>query len=156
SKMVQDMASMFIDSLINQFMAFVEHKLMELAFHAQTEAAKKEISAAAHATEDKRTAFSAAKTAFSETLKLGPIIGPIMAPIAAAAAFAGTMALGSAEGGQYLVPGDQLTMLHRNEMVLPAGVADRMRGVIDGGGGSGISVIVNHSVNAVDADSFRT
>jgi hypothetical protein len=61
----------------------------------------------------------------------------------------------SAEGGQYLVPGDQLTMLHRNEMVLPAGVADRMRGVIEGGGGGGISVIVNHSVNAVDAQSFQ-
>lgn len=61
----------------------------------------------------------------------------------------------SAEGGQYLVPGDQLTMLHRNEMVLPAGVADRMRGVIEGGGGGGFSVIVNHSVNAVDAQSFQ-
>ena len=89
---------------------------------------------------------------------------PIAAGMAAAAegivhAFAApvlAVAGASAEGGQYLVPGDQLTMLHRNEMVLPAGVADRMRGVIEGGGAGGISVIVHHSVNAVDAESFRT
>jgi hypothetical protein len=47
-------------------------------------------------------------------------------------------------------------MLHRNEMVLPAGVADRMRGVIEGGGGGGTTVVVNHSVSAVDAESFQS
>ncbi len=41
-------------------------------------------------------------------------------------------------------------------MVLPAGVADRMRGVIESGGGRGLTVVVNHSVSAVDAESFQS
>jgi len=135
-------------------MSFIEHKILEIAIHTQAEATKDEVSKTTAAKNDLRAAYSAAKNAYKATAGID-VIGPILAPIAAAAAFTAVVAFGSAEGGQYLVPGDQLTMLHRNEMVLPAGVADRMRGVIDGGGGGGISVIVNHSVNAVDAESFR-
>lgn len=156
AKMVNDMASRFLSGLERQLLGFVEHKLMEVTIHASAEAAKEEASKAAHAKEDARTAIGAAKIAFKQALDLGPVIGPIMAPIAAAAAFAGVMAFGSAEGGQYIVPSEQLTMLHRNEMVLPAGVADRMRGVIESGGGRGVTVVVNHSVNAVDAESFQS
>lgn len=152
--MVNGMASKFLQGLEQQLMGFLEHKLMELTIHASTEKAKDTASKAAHAKEDERTAYSAAKAAW-ESVVHTPIVGPILAPIAAATTFAAVTAFGSAEGGQYLVPGDQLTMLHRNEMVLPAGVADRMRGVIEGGGGSGVTVVVNHSVSAVDAQSFQ-
>ena len=154
AKLVNDMASKFLAGLEQQLMGFLEHKLMELTIHASTEKAKDAASKAAHAKEDERTAYSAAKAAW-ESVVHTPIVGPILAPIAAATTFAAVTAFGSAEGGQYLVPGDQLTMLHRNEMVLPAGVADRMRGVIEGGGGSGVTVVVNHSVSAVDAQSFQ-
>jgi len=66
------------------------------------------------------------------------------------------VALGSAEGGQYLVPGPQLTMLHAQEMVLPAGLAGRMRDVIDGGGGGGAGAVhVHMNVNAIDSSSFK-
>ena len=130
---------------------------MEVAIHAQAEATKDAVSKAEHAKEDTRTAYGAAKAAF-ESVVHTPIIGPILAPLAAAAAFAAVTAFGSAEGGQYLVPGPQLTMLHPQEMVLPAGLASRMRDVVEGraaGGGGGITVVVNHSVNAVDAESFQ-
>src|SRR6185437_8298118 len=64
------------------------------------------------------TAASAAYAAISGI----PIVGPALAPAAAAAAFSGVMAfqsLASAAGGQWRVPFDeQLTMLHRNELVL--------------------------------------
>lgn len=153
-KMVDGMAAKFIDGLEKQLMSFAEHKLMELTIHTSTEAAKDQASQAAHAKEDERTAYSAAKAAW-ESVVHTPIIGPLIAPIAAASTFAAVSAFGSAEGGQYLVPAEQLTMLHRNEMVLPAGVADRMRGVIEGGGGGGVTVVVNHSVSAVDAESFQ-
>jgi hypothetical protein len=153
-KLVDDIAARFIEGLEKQLMSFIEHKVLEIAIHAQAETTKEEVSKTTSARNDLRTAYSAAKNAFKATAGID-FIGPVLAPIAAASAFAAVVAFGSAEGGQYLVPGDQLTMLHRNEMVLPAGVADRMRGVIDGGGGGGISVIVHHSVNAVDADSFR-
>ncbi|HJX85777.1 MAG TPA: phage tail tape measure C-terminal domain-containing protein, partial [Candidatus Angelobacter sp.] len=77
----------------------------------------------------------------------------------AAAALGGA---GSAAGGQWEVPGIQPTILHPQEMVLPASLASRMRNVIElggglsgGGGGGGITVVVNHSVSAVDAESFQ-
>ena len=63
-----------------------------------------------------------------------PIIGPILAPIAAATAFAGVMAF-SAEGG-YDVPsggygidgrGGQIGVVHPEEMVLPASLANGFR-----------------------------
>ena len=154
-KLVDSMVSKFVDGLEKQLMSFIQHKLMELTIHTSTERAKDAASKAAHAKEDERTAYSAAKGAW-ESVVHTPIVGPILAPIAAATTFAAVSAFGSAEGGQYIVPSEQLTMLHRNEMVLPAGVAERMRGVIEGGGGGGgTTVVVNHSVSAVDAESFQ-
>ena len=155
TKLVDGMVAKFIEGLEKQLMSFIQHKLMELTIHTSTEQAKDEASKAAHAKEDERTAYSAAKGAW-ESVVHTPIVGPILAPIAAATTFAAVSAFGSAEGGQYIVPSEQLTMLHRNEMVLPAGVAERMRGVIEGGGGGGTTVVVNHSVSAVDAESFQS
>lgn len=156
AKLVNDMASKFLAGLEQQLMGFLEHKLMELTIHASTEKAKDVASKAAHAKEDERTAYSAAKAAW-ESVVHTPIVGPILAPIAAATTFAAVTAFGSAEGGQYYVPNNQLTMLHPQEMVLPAGIANQMRSVIGGGGsgGSGVTVVVNHSVSAVDAASFQ-
>lgn len=155
-KMVEDMAMKFIDGLERQLMAFIEHKVVEIAVHAQTEATKEAVSKTTAEKNDLRTAYSAAKNAFKATAGID-VVGPILAPIAAAAAFAGVVSFGSAEGGQYYVPNNQLTMLHPQEMVLPAGIANQMRNVIGGGGsgGPGMTVVVNHSVSAVDAASFQ-
>lgn len=73
-----------------------------------------------------------------------PYVGPILAPVAAAVAFAGieafTSDLASAAGGWERVPADgMLTELHRNEMVLPARVADPVRKMAQSGGGGGNS-----------------
>jgi hypothetical protein len=156
ANMVNQMSSKFLQGLEQQLMGFLEHKLMELTIHASTEKAKDIASKAAHAKEDERTAYSAAKAAW-ESVVHTPIVGPILAPIAAATTFAAVTAFGSAEGGQYYVPNNQLTMLHPQEMVLPAGIANQMRSVIGGGGngGGGVTVVVNHSVSAVDAASFQ-
>ena len=60
-----------------------------------------------------------------------PIIGPALAPVAASAAYVGVLgltALFSAAGGWDAVPADNtLANLHKNEMVLPASLADRIR-----------------------------
>jgi hypothetical protein len=42
-------------------------------------------------------------------------------------------------------------------MVLPAGIADRLRTAVDSGlgGGHAVSVNVYHNVNAIDAASFK-
>jgi hypothetical protein len=142
AKMAEDMAMKFISSLEQQLVEFV---VMSATKESVDEAQAKKSGL--------RAAYDAAKKAWAWA---SDKISPFVAPVIAAATFAGVEAFGSAEGGQYIVPGNQLTMLHRNEMVLPAGVADRMRGVIEGGGGGGgVTVVVNHSVNAVDAESFQ-
>jgi len=145
TKLVDGLASKFIEGLERQLFSFIA-----------TEAAKDSVSAAGHAKEGERTAASAAQHAYDAVVDT-PIIGPVLAPIAAAGAFAAVTAFGSAEGGQYYVPNNQLTMLHPQEMVLPAGIANQMRNVIGGGGsgGSGVTVVINHSVSAVDAVSFQ-
>ncbi len=74
-------------------------------------------------------AKTAAAGAYAATVEI-PILGLILAPIAAAAAFAGVMAfgaIGSAEGGWDRIPENQLAMVHKNEMVLPAALAENIR-----------------------------
>ena len=77
-----------------------------------------------------------------------PIYGPVLAPAAAAVALAAVIGIGSkvasAEGGWDQVPSDQLAMIHKNEMVLPAHLAERVRSMSGGGGGDGATHVHFH------------
>ena len=80
-------------------------------------------------------AVSAAAGAYQAIVGI-PYVGPILAPIAAAVAFAGVMAfgglVGSAKGGEMEVGSDNAPyFLHKRESVLPAGVADNFRKVVN-------------------------
>lgn len=81
-----------------------------------------------------------------------PVIGPFLAPVMAVAALASILALAgsirSAHDG-YDVPAgsNPLTQLHAQEMVLPADLANKIRGMTDGGGG-------DIHIHAMDAKSF--
>lgn len=81
-------------------------------------------------------AATSAAGAFSSTVVI-PFIGPVSAPVAAAAALAAVLGFGaliSARGGQERVPYDgQITELHKDEMVLPAWIANPLRSSIGGG-----------------------
>jgi hypothetical protein len=100
-------------------------------------------------------AYTAAANTYASVSQI-PYVGWIMAPIAAAAAFVGVEAfdnVSSAAGGWDRVPYDDApALLHRNEMVLPATLADRVRGMTDSGGGSTTQHI---SVHANDPKSFE-
>ena len=169
--MWSDMVISMVQKLAEMMLKWIEHHVTMLVVHATTKQAevgteaaaateKNAIQASGHMKEIKRTAERAAGHAYDAMVNI-PIVGPVLAPIAAGVAFAAVEAFGmmSAEGGQYLVPGPQLTMLHPQEMVLPAGLASRMRDVVDGrvasDAGGRLTVVVNHSVNAVDAESFQ-
>lgn len=85
-----------------------------------------------------------------------PVVGPFLAPAAAIAAAAAVHRmvsnLASAAGGWDNVPRDQLAMVHKNEMILPSSLAERVRNMTDTGGGKNpISV----TINALDAKSVR-
>lgn len=103
-------------------------------------------------------AYQAASGAFNAVVGI-PYVGPVLAPAAAAAAFAAVAAFGggiaSAAGG-WEVPSDQLAMVHKNEMILPAPISDGLRsaiggGSLGGGGGSGVNAHVH--VTAIDTQS---
>lgn len=71
-----------------------------------------------------------------------PYIGPVIAPVAAGLALAGVMALAgqihSAAGGFDVPAGSNpVTQLHAQEMVLPAELANKVRGMTGGEGGGG-------------------
>jgi hypothetical protein len=87
-----------------------------------------------------------------------PYIGWLLAPPAAAAAFVAVEAFGggiaSASGGFDIPAGvNPMTQLHQREMVLPADLADRVRGMTDNGGGGGGDV--HFHVNAIDGNSVK-
>ncbi|MDD5271080.1 MAG: phage tail tape measure protein [Methylovulum sp.] len=78
-------------------------------------------------------AWRAAKSAFASVMDVVPFpFNLVLAPIAGAAAFTGVMALGSAKDGEWSVDKDESPfLLHRKESVLPAGVAENFRSVVD-------------------------
>jgi hypothetical protein len=100
----------------------------------------------------------AALAGFASAMQALPFpINVSMAPAVAAAAGAtasgmGAIAMGAASLaiGTDFVPMDGLAYLHKGEKVIPAS----MQGPGYSGGG-GITIVVNHSVSAVDAASFQ-
>lgn len=85
-----------------------------------------------------------------------PYVGPILAPIAAGVAFAGIEAfsasIASARGGWDRVPFDgAMTELHKDEMVLPANIANPMRQMAKQGGQGGQPI----HIHATDPRSFK-
>jgi murein DD-endopeptidase MepM/ murein hydrolase activator NlpD len=99
------------------------------AAKASGAAAQTGIGAAAATTELGQRAATSAAGAYSSTVVI-PFIGPVAAPAAAALALAavlGFASLISAKGGMGEVPDDQLAMVHKKEMILPAYIAEPMR-----------------------------
>lgn len=119
-----------------------------------TELTKRAMSAATA----KKSIINDAHEAFSKAYKATagiPYVGPFLAPAAGAAAFAAVAAMSagvSAAGGFDIPSGvNPVTQLHAREMVLPAALADGLRGLIASGSGGGGGV----TVYAMDAKSFR-
>ncbi len=169
AKMGKQMLSSLESALQKMLEQWLEHHIMELLIHTQAKegenavdkaaaAQKQEISMQEHLSQVFMAAKQAAAKAWTAMSGI-PVVGPALGAAAAAATFAAVMAFGSitsAQGGFYEVDRDQLAYIHKREMVLPAGIADRLRSTVDSGiGASGMSVNVYHNVNAIDAASFK-
>ena len=88
---------------------------------------------------------------------LAPIMGPAaVGPAAAgeATVMAAAGGIASAAGG-WVVPSDQLAMVHQNEMILPANISRGLQSMIstNGGGGAGGPVVIN--VSAIDSHDVK-
>lgn len=81
-----------------------------------------------------------------------PIVGPALAAATAPVMFSETLAYAVAEGG-FDVPAGiaPMAQLHPREMVLPASLADNIRNM---NGGSGGSTSVTQNIHAIDSKSF--
>ena len=84
---------------------------------------------------------------------LAPALGPAAAgPATAASAsvLSGAGAIASADIGMWQVPGDMLSLVHHNELIMPAGQADAFRSMLTNaaaGGGGGGDTTHNHTWN---------
>lgn len=132
----------WLQTLIQQKVAFLTHKLQELVTHHMVNEAKvasdagaaaqsKSISLSAHFHEAMLNAKGAAMGAYKAVAGI-PIIGPVLAPIAAAAAFVGVMAF-SAEHGAVLPNENSIALLHPREMVLPRHLSEGIQNMISSG-----------------------
>lgn len=149
-RMLTDILSKFIQAMVRMGAQWLlTHVLMLVV--------KKSV----HEQEVLMDAKAAAAAAWKAVVGI-PIIGPILAPIAAATAFAGVEAFSAAGGWD--VPGSipssgALTVIHPKEMVLPADVANSVRGGTRIGGpgslagsssGGDIHLHYSPSVQAID------
>lgn len=90
-----------------------------------------------------------------------PFVGPFIAPEMAAAAYGETLGwaaglgagLFSAAGGLWNVPADTLAMVHKQETIIPAAIAQPMRDFFSGGaaGGGGSSYAI--TIQAIDTQT---
>jgi len=152
AKMGQQMLQSFVDTLSKMVTEWIEQHIVMKIFGIKTsaETAQADIQGSA-ASGAAAAGASAAKLPFGWAL-----IAPItMAVFGMLSAFKGRV--NSAAGGFYQVDRDQLALIHQNEMVLPAGIADRLRSTVASGANSGTDVHVHvyHNVNAIDAASFK-
>jgi len=91
---------------------------------------------------------------------LGPAaVGPALAAQASVAGVAGAVA--SADIGMWRVPGDMLSLVHHNELIMPAAEAGAFRDLLSGGAASGsggpnvaIHPTTNFHVSAIDSGSI--
>ena len=94
---------------------------------------------------------------------LAPVMGPLAAGPAAAAQATVASAVGavaSADIGMWSVPADMLTLIHHNELIMPAAEAGAFRDLLSGvsqGGQAGANVSITPTthfhVNAIDSGS---
>ena len=141
-KMFQDIISQLINFVEQWIEKKIEMWLMDKLLSETSQSA----SAEAQIVSNAAVAYSGAYAATAAI----PIFGPGLAPAAAMMAYMDVMAItpaGFALGG--IVPATGLALVHEGEKILPKSMSG------DGSGLGGITVVVNHSVSAVDAASFQ-
>jgi hypothetical protein len=152
-EVAREMAESFISSAARMLIHFI---LVQVGLTIANAAGNK-----ARQLDDKKTAIestfhsakSAAAKGWDAGMKFPFPLDFIMAPLFAGAAFAGTMAAGAAEQGGLVGYDDMIIAAHKNEMVLPAPLSQKVQNMTDPskqGGGSTIHVHYSPTVHTVD------
>jgi len=150
-KMIMNFVNNWIGSQAKAFAIWASMKVKELFLHNSIEQQKAESTVAAATKEVEANAVVAGSEA-AKTAADVPGIGWLIAVPAALAVVAGVMAMkGSisyAAGGWGNIPNDQMAMVHKNEMILPAPLAESVRTMAAGGGAAGGGDIHIHAMDA--------
>ena len=143
----KNLASSAIESMVSMVLKYEESKaIMEILDALGL--TKKKISNAAEA-------HSSASTASANTLADVPYPANIPASVQVLT-LGEALAVKASAGGDWQVDRDRLNFVHKDETILPAGIAGKLRSMVESvSSNSGVTVVVNHSVSAVDAASFQ-
>jgi len=147
---LNDMTSATINMFVKMAISAIENYLVKTIFAKSTNG-QEAMSAAAVYSNNAMASVAAI-----------PITGWAAAPAVGAAALAAgeaNAAIAYSAGGWDNVPSDQLAMIHKNEMVMSAPLAQGIRDLISGGGqgggqGGGNAVVNVHFNGVVDAQGF--
>jgi len=161
----------FIEYADKTLLEWVAKEALKTAATATGNAARTSLNQAANAAELAsqgstiiRSILASAAEAFAGVFGfLAPIMGPFAAGPAAAAqaqVAASVGAVASADIGMYNVPADMLTLVHHNELIMPAAEASSFRNFLsnpssDQGRSQGVSIAptTHFHINAIDGAS---
>lgn len=154
-QMASRMLLSFTNAMVQEALRHAQTKEIELlreaahwirvnVLHTQSKATETAVDASAAATKMAQAiatnlavamsnAAVAATGAYAATAMI-PIVGPELAPAAAGASYAGAMAfasMASASGGWDRVPSDMVAQIHKDEMVMSAPLANKVRNMTD-------------------------
>ena len=153
----QKMYQSLITSLANYIAQKAEKKaeewLIDKLFHTKSVVAETGAATGKAMT----AAFASVMSAlpFPANVAAAPGVAAAAGAQATGLGLAGLAAMSSAEG-DWQVDRDRLNFVHKDETILPAGIAGKLRSMVESGNpGGGVTVVVNHSVSAVDAASFQ-
>jgi hypothetical protein len=152
---VNQILSSWLKSIASQIASSEEGAAILKALHLENLVAAKAASTTQSTIQITNDAAVAGAGAFASTAAI-PYVGPALAPAAAAEAEASVLALlgqvaAYEQGG--IVGGDELALLHQNEMVLPPPISQGFQEMIAGGGGTGGNN--TYHIHAHDAASFE-
>ena len=140
------MAESLIDMFLKIALEWIESQILMMVFGKT----KSQTESEANVARAESLAAVAAEGAFAYYSAIFP---PVAAGMASAQYAQGLLLAGLAAfelGG--IVPQTGLALVHKGETILPASMSGKG---FDGAIGGGLTVVVNHSVNAVDAASFQ-
>ena len=151
--------SSFIDTGIKMVSTWASQQLaMTLATTAQNDVrmASNQMASTSSLATSALTIVKSIMNSASETFAgifgfLAPTMGPYAAAPAAVgmgtvAAVAGSVA--SSAGGEWNIPVDRLQFVHRNETILPAGIAGGLRSLVEGGSSSSTTHVHIHATDS--------
>lgn len=136
SNAINSLISLFVDKLLQAVLMY----FMESALGGQVSANSQIVAGSKVAYVNALASFSANPLTVAEAPALASLYEAF-----------GLSKLFSAKGGWGQVPNDTLAMIHKNEMVLPSNLAEKVRNMTDAG-----SSVQNITIHAMDSKSFES